>query len=164
MARGKKQENEVPQAPLVEVEPLSPEVSSEIDLSIRLDRFLEAYAKDPRITKACEEAGVTLRDVYRRASDDQGFNRALATAREFGYDVMEDAAIERAVFGWLEPVFDKTGCCVGDIRRYSDTLLSQLLKANRRKFRGEDVGMVRGLSDEASRQLARVREEARALE
>lgn len=128
----------------------------------RFEIFLRAYSRYPNRTEAIKAANLEPEEVAQRLRDDSDFSRAFLDACDIGYDVLEDAAVSRAVKGWDEPVFDmRRGIEVGYVRRYSDTLLLALLKANRKKFRGDDASGGRVVSEESRRQLAQIFEEAR---
>ena len=130
----------------------------------RFDVFLHEFARLPNRTEALATAKLAPEELAKRLRDDPDFSRAFLDACEMGYDVLEDAAVNRAVKGWDEPVFDmRRGIEIGYVRRYSDTLLLALLKANRKKFRGDDASGGRGVSEESRRQLAKIFEEARSI-
>ena len=130
----------------------------------RFDVFLHEFARLPNRTEALATAKLAPEELAKRLRDDSDFSRAFLDACELGYDVLEDAAVHRAVKGWDEPVFDmRRGIEIGSVRRYSDTLLLALLKANRKKFRGDDASGGRGVSEESRRQLAKIFEEARSI-
>lgn len=130
----------------------------------RFDVFLHEFARLPNRTEALATAKLAPEELAKRLRDDSDFSRAFLDACELGYDVLEDAAVHRAVKGWDEPVFDmRRGIEIGSVRRYSDTLLLALLKANRKKFRGDDASGGRGVSEESRRQLVRIFEEARSI-
>lgn len=94
------------------------------------DRFLAAYAKTGNVTDAAKKARVGRTSVYERINSDADFARAVDAAREEAYDLLEMEAHRRAFTGTIEPVFYQGARC-GGIRRYSDTLLMFLLKADR---------------------------------
>lgn len=130
----------------------------------RFARFLHAYARYPHKGAALQTAGLTQEDLLAKMRDDSNFSRRFLEADEMGTDALEDAAVERAVKGWLEPVFNmKLGIEIGEIRKYSDTLLVLLLKGRRKKYRGEDQTAGRGVSEEARREMKELFNEAEAL-
>ena len=145
-------------SPIGEVSP------PEVVVDRRFDVFLREFARMPNRTEALEKASLQPEELAERLRRDSDFSRQFLEACEMGYDVLEDAAVSRAVRGWDEPVFDmRRGIEVGYVRRYSDTLLLALLKANRKKFRGDDNSGGRGVSEESRRTLAMIFEEAKAL-
>lgn len=104
-------------------------------------RFLEALSRDGVIGNACRAVGVSRSTVAKYREEDPAFAEAFADAMEAGVDWLETAAIERAVNGVTEPVFYK-GEIVGEIQRYSDSLLSMLLTRKRypEKIKQEHTG------------------------
>ena len=94
------------------------------------EKFLASYAKCGNITKAAKAARVDRKTVYNRQAADADFETAMAAAQEEAVDLLEEEARRRAAEGTLEPVFYK-GEKVATVRKYSDTLLIVLLKANR---------------------------------
>jgi hypothetical protein len=102
--------------------------------------FLKNLATSANVSVACQRAGVSRSTAYRvRATDDE-FAEAWEDAIDEAVDALEGEAHRRAVEGTLEPVY-QGGKQVGEIRKYSDTLLIFLLKAHRpEKFREIDIG------------------------
>lgn len=110
--------------------------------------FLAAFAETGNITHACKLANVGRSTVYERRDSDAGFRDLMAEAAQDAADALELEARRRALFGVEEPVVGRVGGRDGDdewlldptdpegerrlvIRRYSDSLLMFLLKANR---------------------------------
>lgn len=93
-------------------------------------RFLAAFARTGNKTAAAKRARVSRDTVYALIGESEEFARAVDAAREEAYDRLEQEAHRRAFTGTLEPVFYQGEKC-GAIRRYSDTLLMFLLKADR---------------------------------
>lgn len=117
--------------------------------------FLNCIAALPSRKQAFEKSGLGRWQVHQRLNEDRAFAAKFLEAWEMGVDALEDEAVRRAVLGWYEPVFSQ-GMYVGEVLRYSDSLLATLLKANRRKFRGDDANAQRGLSEESKSQLQQV--------
>ncbi len=128
------------------------------------DKFLAAYRKNGNISQSARTARVSRTTVWSRRSQDGRFAAAMADAQEEASDALEQEAWRRAKTGTLKPVFYK-GKEVGQIREYSDTLLTVLLKGNRPdKFRdnarveltGKDGAALFGemSDDELDRRLA----------
>lgn len=92
--------------------------------------FLLALEKCGQVNQAAEIAGykssATLH-AYRKKDED--FAKAWSDAEEAAFDILEAEAHRRAVEGVLEPVFHQ-GEIVGYKIKYSDSLLTTLLKAN----------------------------------
>ena len=132
----------------------SPENAPEVLEDRRFEVFLNAYARHPNKGEALRLAHISPEELSKRRNDDSDFARKYLEADELGNDVLEDAAVERAVKGWDEPIFDmRRGIQVGEVRKFSDSLLMFLLKGRRKKFRGEDGTAGRGVSEEARRDL-----------
>jgi hypothetical protein len=97
--------------------------------------FLEAYEKTGIVTLSAKAAAVHVRTVYREIDKSAEFKKQFEEAREKAVDALEAAALLRATQGIEEPVWMKNEngvpVKVDTLRRYSDTLLIFLLKANR---------------------------------
>ena len=89
--------------------------------------FLLAYERLGVITQAAQAAGIDRRTVTHWRHTDPDFAEAFEEAQQAVADMLEREAIRRAVEGWDEPVFQK-GKHVGNVRKYSDTLLIFLMK------------------------------------
>lgn len=87
----------------------------------------------PNFTAVRKLLGITIAELRYAREKDSKFNEELETAKESGYDMMEDEAHRRAVKGWVEPVFYQGEQVVGPdgkpvgVRRYSDHLMKFLL-------------------------------------
>ena len=92
--------------------------------------FLAALAKNGVVSYACEAADTTNVTAYSHRKKDPVFAAAWAEALEGAIQRLEQEAFRRAVDGVEEPVFHKGVIC-GRIKKYSDTLLIFLMKANR---------------------------------
>ena len=93
-------------------------------------RFIEHFRETGNITASAAAAGIDRRTYYARLKANRTFAAAVEDAREEAIDRLEEAARLRAVDGVDEPVYQKGKLC-GYVRRYSDALLSLLLRANR---------------------------------
>lgn len=97
--------------------------------------FLRAFSDRGIVLRACLAAKIGRRTVYGWLAADEAFKALYDEAKEDALDLLEDEAVRRARVGWLEPVY-QGGEKVGEIRKYSDTLLITALKAGRPgKFR-----------------------------
>ena len=86
--------------------------------------------------------------MYELRDNDATFAEEWDSAAEEGTDRLEDEALRRAVEGWEEPVYHQGVIC-GTIRRYSDGLLTMLLKARRpEKYRERTSTELTGKSGE----------------
>lgn len=92
--------------------------------------FLAAFAKTCRIDRAAEAAGIHRQTHYDWMRDDPAYVVMFEEAKALAHQVLEDAAVDRAVDGWDEPVFHEGKPC-GVIRKRSDRLLEVLLRAKK---------------------------------
>ncbi|MBF0186096.1 MAG: hypothetical protein HQM06_17140 [Magnetococcales bacterium] len=90
--------------------------------------FLAALAQSGVITAAAEAAGMSRGCAYLQRAKDPDFAEQWESALEEFADSLESEAYRRAVEGWEEPIFHG-GQEVGTIRRYSDSLLRDMLRA-----------------------------------
>jgi hypothetical protein len=93
-------------------------------------RVLEALAQGKSPTYAAKEAGVSRAIAYRWRQRDPKFAAAWDEAVAEGIDQLEDEAHRRAVEGVDRAVY-QGGVRVGEIKTYSDSLLTLLLKSRR---------------------------------
>ncbi len=92
--------------------------------------FLEGYSKSGILSYAASFAGLKrTRQHYKWLDRDPEYAEAFELAKKEAGEHLEMEAFRRGVEGWEEPVFYK-GEVVGHITRYSDQLLSLLLKGN----------------------------------
>lgn len=98
-------------------------------------RFLAFLSSNGNVTMSAERAGISRSVVYKFFRTDEKFSKRMYDARQEAADRLEEEARRRGVDGWEEPVFYKGDVC-GSVRKYSDSLLLALLKANKpEKFR-----------------------------
>ena len=104
--------------------------------------FLAALARGISVTGAAAEASVPRRTVYEWRHSDEAFSADWDDAVDAGTDVLEDEARRRAHDGVEEPIVAMGKVARNDdgtiltVRKYSDNLMSLLLKARRPdKFR-----------------------------
>lgn len=88
--------------------------------------FLTALSQTGCVRDACARAGMSNTSAYRLRARHQGFARAWERALKQAMPTIQQAAYERAVLGWDEPIV-YAGKIVGVRRRYSDALLRLLL-------------------------------------
>lgn len=98
--------------------------------------FLEALARRPVVTYACEAAGVSRSKAYRTKARIPAFARLWDLAVEGGRDRIESEAMRRGMEGVMRPVFGNLGDglgtgVVGEQREYSDRLLETVLRAHK---------------------------------
>lgn len=98
--------------------------------SVREKKFLAALSRGVSVGGAAIEAGLSRSTVYEWRAADAAFAARWNAAVEAGTDALEDEARRRAFLGVETPVH-YGGKKIGDIRKYSDTLLMFLLRARR---------------------------------
>jgi hypothetical protein len=92
--------------------------------------FLEALCEGWSVTHAADRADRHRRRFYDLRDTSEEFAAAWDEAVEAGTQALEDEARRRAVDGWDEPVYQH-GELAGTVRKYSDQLLTFLLKGRR---------------------------------
>lgn len=100
----------------------------------RKKAFVDALAVSGMISDAAYAAGISRNCAYNQRKADSDFATAWDDALERFADSLEKEAHRRAVEGWEEPVF-QGGQEVGRVRKYSDRLLADMLKARRESYR-----------------------------
>lgn len=99
------------------------------------DVFLAELEKRGIVSDAAKLAGLNRATFYQWRDADPEFAAEWTEALEKAIERAERAAYERGVEGWDEPVFGRVGKDedgqVGIIRKYSDTMLTLILKANK---------------------------------
>lgn len=97
----------------------------------RQRRFIETLADTGSVTQAAQEVNMSTVSAYRLRNAPDG--RAFATAWDIAVQAASrrliDLAMDRAVNGSEEPVFDRDGNRVGRRIRYNDRLLMFMLRA-----------------------------------
>jgi hypothetical protein len=89
--------------------------------------FLAAYAETGTIKQAAKIAGIERKSHYLWLEKDPEYVEMFKSAREQAGDQLEQEARRRAIEGVPEPVWYR-GQIVGEVQKYSDTLLIFLLK------------------------------------
>ncbi len=92
--------------------------------------FLAILSNGSSVQAAVQAIGCSRSNAYKRRQNDPEFAAQWDAAIEAGSDLLEDEAKRRAHEGVLEPVYYQ-GQEVGQVRKYSDTLLMFMLKARR---------------------------------
>lgn len=98
------------------------------------DAFLEQLAGGLSVSHAAEIAGHDRGTFYRLKDRDPVFRHGWADALEEGNDAIREEIRRRGVEGVEEPVYYQ-GKVVGQIRRYSDTLLLAMANSRLTEFR-----------------------------
>lgn len=91
---------------------------------------LEKFAETGAPVEAAAAAGVSRRTLDRHRDEDPEFGEQWAVAQQRYVELLEEAARKRAVDGVVEEKYGPTGALASKITRYSDGLLTLLLKAN----------------------------------
>ncbi|RYG89005.1 MAG: hypothetical protein EON59_02485 [Alphaproteobacteria bacterium] len=92
----------------------------------RRGAFLRVLGRTKDVREACRAAGMSSTAAYALRGRSPPFARAWEKMLAVDVPSVLDAALERAVKGWVEPIV-AGGKIVGERRRYSDTLLRALL-------------------------------------
>ena len=123
--------------------------------------FIEALAETGSVKAACRRVGRADHGVYllRRHPEAEEFRRAWQAALDIGIQRIEDVAMDRAINGVEEPVYNY-GKLVGTRTRYNDRLLMFMLR-NRAPARFAGGGQARGLSAMDKTQLEKLKQEWR---
>lgn len=96
------------------------------------DTIVDMLGYLPNMSAVCKLIGIHPATIHKHRKADEEFGKAVAEALEVGYDSLEAEAYRRAVDGVDEPIHYR-GEEVGTVKRYSDSLLTTLLKANKPK-------------------------------
>ncbi|HWW59135.1 MAG TPA: hypothetical protein VN047_19730, partial [Sphingopyxis sp.] len=95
----------------------------------RQKAFIAALADTGSVSRAAAMVNMAQTNCYtlRRAAGAESFRRAWAAALDFGVARLKDIAFERAIDGYLVPVF-VAGKLMGFRRRHNDALLMFCLR------------------------------------
>ena len=104
---------------------------------IRQRAFLRYLSELGSVTDACKRVGLSRTSAQRLRNRSVEFAEAWDKAVAMVAPILEQAAFERGVEGWDEPIF-QGGKQVGVKRRYSDASLRMLMQA---RTRAEAAGM-----------------------
>jgi len=99
-------------------------------------RFLEAYEQCQCVKTSAKAINRGQTTVYRWRKNDPEFAKKWEDTWNTTIQVLEKSAMDRAVNGWLQPVF-QGGKEVGAVRKFSDALTIFMLKANMPKYQFE---------------------------
>lgn len=97
-------------------------------------RAVTAMAHTGRNGYTAMAAGVCPQTIANHMKDDENFAEAMQQALALWRDRLEMEVYNRAVVGWIEPVFGKAGQ-IGTIRRKSERLLELLIKRHMTEYR-----------------------------
>lgn len=95
------------------------------------DMFFEVLSLGYPVSRAAESAGYNRTLVYRWRGQDRDFAQRWRHALRLALEVAQEEAMQRALEGVEEPVFQR-GAQVGTRRKFSDRLLIEWLKNGRR--------------------------------
>lgn len=104
------------------------------------ESFLAELRRTGHIYHSCKAAGISYKTMRTympgQPRHDPEFVEQYDQALQDYIASLKQEAHRRAVYGWKErPVIDKDGNVVGEVRKYSDTLLLALLKRHDHEFR-----------------------------
>ncbi len=94
---------------------------------VRRKLFLRALSETGSVADACKRARISSTSAYRLRDDCARFAADWQTALDTQAVTIEQAAYERAVLGWEEPILHG-GQVVGHRWRYSESLLRTLVQ------------------------------------
>lgn len=120
--------------------------------------FLRALAETGCVRDACARARISSTSAYRIRKTNPSFARAWTRALGKAATTIEQAAYERAVIGWDEPIVSG-GKIIGQRRRHSDALLRMLWLAG---AKGLSAGAAGGAAPAGATQEALVEAAERA--
>lgn len=115
--------------------------------------FLAALSQSGIVSTSCEIAGLNLSTVYRYRQEEPAFADEWANALTRAAGLLESEARRRAVEGYEEPVYQQ-GHLVGYVRKYSDSLLNQMLKARVPEYKQQAPTVVVGDASKKERDPA----------
>ena len=123
-------------APLPEFEPVPRKFRHDGWTPERQRAFIGALADTGSVSRAAAMVNMAQTNCYtlRRSAGAESFRRAWEAALDFGLARLKDVAFERAIDGYLEPVF-VAGKLMGFRRRRNDALLMFCLR-----HYGQDAG------------------------
>lgn len=100
-----------------------------------IEPFLEALAENNNISDVCRQLEIPRRTVYDRKLNDPEFAKRFAAALEVSGEMLEAAALSRALDGWLEPVVHQGQLTGKYVRKYDNNLLMRMLAARNPRYR-----------------------------
>jgi uncharacterized protein YbaA (DUF1428 family) len=97
-------------------------------------RFIAEFVKHGFVARACRDAKVARQTYYSWMRTDPQFAQDVADAVEDRNDAIREELYRRGVEGWDEPVY-QGGRRVGDITKYSDSVLLKIASARLEEYR-----------------------------
>ena len=101
----------------------------------KMKAFLQEYAVTCSVVIAADQSGVGRSTHYWWLKHAPKYAATFERTRQMLGDYIEDSAIDRAVEGWLEPIYYQGSQC-GTVRRYDGGLMQLLLRG----FKPEKYG------------------------
>ena len=96
--------------------------------------FLATFEQSANVTQACRAANISREMIYTWLEHDAEFSILYHQAEQIANDAIRAEIFRRGHDGWDEPQFS-AGKHMGNVRKYSDTLLIFLAKARMPEFR-----------------------------
>jgi transposase len=96
--------------------------------------FLDSFKQTANISESCKDADINRSTFYDWLERYEEFSIFYHQAEQIANDRLRREILRRGVEGWLEPQFS-AGKNMGNVRKYSDTLLIFLAKARMPEFR-----------------------------
>jgi hypothetical protein len=122
------------------------------------ERIIAALREGLSPTYAVRKAGLSRAEAYRWRKEDSEFKRQWEEAVSEGVDLLEDEAQRRAVDGYnVRDIYNKNREVIGQVRKYSDSLLMFLLKSRRPERYNRPVESVPRVERRISLEEARAR-------
>lgn len=100
--------------------------------------FLEALTKSGNVVAAVKKVeGIPISplQIHRVISKDIYLAKCVNMALSLADEIAESVMYERAINGYEELSYDKTGECIGKKKKYCSKLLLEYLKASSEKYR-----------------------------
>lgn len=105
------------------------------------ENWLIAFADTTSFATACVKCNVGYAAMKTRVADNPDWEERVNRCKELFGDRTEAIMYDRAVNGWIEPVFGKDGL-VGYVRKRDHKLLEAVNKANNPKYKDKlDIGV-----------------------
>jgi len=99
-----------------------------------MPRFLAMYAETKNLSWSATQAGISRQRVNQCRHQYPDFDEAILNAKQATVDLLRAKLTERAVFGWVEPVY-QGGALVGYKRKHDNRLGVRILEADDPTFR-----------------------------
>ena|SRR5258708_5094294 len=96
--------------------------------------FLATFEHSANVTQACRAANISREMIYQWLEHDEQFSILYHQAEQIANDAIRAEIFRRGHDGYDEPQFS-AGKHMGNVRKYSDTLLIFLAKARMPEFR-----------------------------